>query len=120
IPLRFAFDRPHSPGWVGAFFDWFRALDAPHNLVPSLHAAFCLLLVAIYARHFRGILRIAILCWFGLIAISPVLTYQHHLLDILFGFALAGYCFYFWRERPMPRGAAGNTRIGARYLAGAV
>jgi len=40
---------------IGAIFDWFRGMDAPYNLFPSLHAALWLLLVDIYARHLRGI-----------------------------------------------------------------
>src|SRR5689334_2899672 len=38
FPLRFAFPRPSAPGWTGFFFDAFRGLDAPYNLLPSLHA----------------------------------------------------------------------------------
>src|SRR6266705_6565220 len=56
FPLRFAFPRPHSDGWTGALFDWFRAIDAPYNLFPSLHAALWLLLVDLYARRLRGFL----------------------------------------------------------------
>jgi hypothetical protein len=40
-PLRFAFPRPHADGALGALFDWFRGMDAPYNLLPSLHAASC-------------------------------------------------------------------------------
>jgi membrane-associated phospholipid phosphatase len=55
--------------------------------------------------------------WFVLIALSPVLTYQHHLIDIVGGFVLAGYCFYLFRERtlapPLLRIAA-SVRITQR------
>src|SRR4029077_10404627 len=98
FPLRFAFPRPHADGWLGAIFDWFRGMDAPYNLLPSLHAAFTLILFDIYFRHTRGFVRVATIVWFVLIALSPVLTYQHHLIDIVGGFVLAGYCFYFFRE----------------------
>jgi membrane-associated phospholipid phosphatase len=38
--------------------------------------------------------------WFILIALSPVLTYQHHLVDIAGGFVLgAGSLFLFRRDR---------------------
>ena len=33
------FERPHASGWLGAIFDWFRGMDAPYNLFPSLHIA---------------------------------------------------------------------------------
>jgi protein-tyrosine phosphatase/membrane-associated phospholipid phosphatase len=119
FPLRFAFPRPPADGWVGALFDWFRGMDAPYNLLPSLHAAFTLILCDSYFRHTRGFTRVAIMIWFVLIALSPVLTYQHHLVDIVGGFVLAGYCFYFFRERTLVQPVVANRRIGLYYAAGA-
>ncbi len=98
-PLRFAFPRPHTAGWLGAAFDLFRVLDAPHNLFPSLHATLLLLLADAYARHTRGPVRLAVLGWFVLIGLSPLLTHQHHVIDILGGFALAGFCFLALRPK---------------------
>ena len=119
FPFRFAFSRPHVDGWLGALFDWFRGMDAPYNLLPSLHAAFALILCDTYFRHTRGFIRIAIMIWFVLIGLSPVLTYQHHLIDIAGGFVLAGYCFYFFRERTLALPVIANRRIGSYYAAGA-
>jgi len=98
LPLRFAFPRPHAGGWPGALFDWFRGMDAPYNLLPSLHAALMLILVDVYFRQTRGFVRVAVMMWFALIALSPVLTYQHHVIDIVGGFVLAGICFQLFRE----------------------
>src|SRR3954452_25163402 len=58
LPLRFAFSRPSAPGWSGLLFDGFRLLDAPYNLLPSLHAALGLFLFDLYLRHSRGIARV--------------------------------------------------------------
>ena len=120
FPLRFAFPRPHADGWLGALFDWFRGMDAPYNLLPSLHAALTLILLDIYFRHTRGVVRIATMTWFVVIALSPVLTYQHHLIDIIGGFVLAGYCFYLFREPTPAQPVVVNRRIGSYYAAGAV
>jgi len=120
FPLRFAFPRPHADGWSGALFDWFRAMDAPYNLFPSLHAAFWLFLVDLYGRHLRGILLGAAMTWFALIGLSPVLTYQHHVIDIVGGFALAGYCFYLFREPSAQLPVMVNRRIGFYYASGTV
>src|SRR5215208_4144361 len=120
FPLRFAFPRPQADGWIGAVFDWFRGMDAPYNLLPSLHAAFTLILLDVYFRHTRGLIRVAIMTWFVLIALSPVLTYQHHLIDIVGGFVLAAYCFYVFREPSHTPPVVVNRRIGAYYAAGAV
>jgi membrane-associated phospholipid phosphatase len=99
VPLRFAFPRPQAAGWLGALFDWFRGMDAPYNLFPSLHAALLLFLLDTYARHLRGLARTAVILWFVLIALSPVLTHQHHVIDILGGFALAAVCFLVIRPK---------------------
>ena len=119
FPLRFAFPRPHVSGLLGAIFDWFRGVDLPFNLFPSLHAALLLLLVDVYGRNLRGVLWLAVMSWFLLIAFSPLLTYQHHVIDIIGGFVLAGYCFYFFREPSHAPPIVANRRIGSYYLAGA-
>ena len=99
MPFRFAFPRPHAEGWLGALFDWFRGIDAPYNLFPSLHAALLLFLIDAYARHLHGPKRSAVMFWFVLIGLSPLLTLQHHVIDILGGFALAALCFFFVRPK---------------------
>jgi predicted protein tyrosine phosphatase len=119
FPLRFAFPRSHAGGWLGAIFDWFRGMDSPFNLLPSLHAALLLLLVDIYARNLRGVFWCAAMAWFVLIGLSPVLTHQHHVIDIGGGFVLAGYCFYLFRELSLAQPVVVNPRIGYYYGGGA-
>lgn len=99
IPLRFAFPRGHAGGWLGLLFDWFRGLDAPYNLFPSLHAALLVFLIEVYTRHLRGSARFGVMMWFVLIGLSPLLTHQHHVIDIIGGFALAAGCVYFIRPK---------------------
>ncbi len=120
FPLRFAFARPPTDGWMGNIFEWFRGMDAPFNLFPSLHITLASLLVVTYARHTRGLLRIVLCGWFILIASSAVLTFQHHMLDVVGGFALAGYCFYFFREESREWPVQDEPRIGFRYALGAL
>jgi protein-tyrosine phosphatase len=120
FPLRFAFPRPHAGGWSGALFDWFRGVDAPYNLVPSLHVALWMFLIDLYARRTRGFLFGAIMTWFVLIGLSPVLTYQHHVIDVIGGFVLAGYCFYFFNESASRLPVVPNYRIGCYYVVGAL
>ena len=118
FPLRFAFPRPHASGWLGVVFDWFQGVDLPFNLFPSLHAALLLLLVDVYARNVRGVLLLVVMSWFFLIALSPLLTYQHHVIDIVGGFVLAGYCFYLFRESSRAPPVVANRRVGLYYAAG--
>jgi protein-tyrosine phosphatase/membrane-associated phospholipid phosphatase len=119
FPLRFAFARPESDGVLGVVFHWFRNIDAPYNLFPSLHAALLLLVADVYARELRGWAWNISMFWFFLISISPILTYQHHLVDILGGFVLAGYCSYLFPNRANNFTVERNNRVGGFYAAGA-
>lgn len=103
VPLRFAFAREQAGGSLGALFDWFRGLDGPDNLFPSLHAGLLVFLIDADARHLRGPIRGVVLGWFRLIALSPLLTHQHHVIDILGGLALAVGCFLLIRPKVLPR-----------------
>jgi predicted protein tyrosine phosphatase/membrane-associated phospholipid phosphatase len=106
FPLRFAFERPHSDGVLGVVFDHFRRLDQPFNQFPSLHIALQIILLPLYVRRTRGVVRAALIGWFALIAASTVLTYQHHLIDIVGGVILGAVCI-----APLP--------VGALFLIGA-
>jgi len=119
FPLHFAFERPHAAGWLGAFFDSFRGMDQPYNLLPSLHIALRTILADLYSRHTRGLVRQASNFWFVLIGLSAVLTYQHHVMDVVAGFALGAYCLYFFPESGARLPVASNRRIGSYYLIGA-
>jgi protein-tyrosine phosphatase len=117
FPFRFAFPRPHANGWIGTLFDWFREADAPYNLLPSLHATLWMLLAQIYLRHTHNLLRKPVIVWMALIGLSPVFTYQHHVIDIITGFALAGYCFYFFNESGEKLPVDPNHRLSLYYFA---
>jgi protein-tyrosine phosphatase/membrane-associated phospholipid phosphatase len=120
FPLRFAFERPLASGWLGVIFDWFRGMDQPYNLLPSLHIAFLTILAEIYARHTRGLLRSASNVWFVLVGLSTLLTYQHHFMDVVAGFALGVSCIYFVRESARHLPVIENRRVGFYYAAGAL
>jgi protein-tyrosine phosphatase len=120
FPLRFAFERPPLSGWLGEFFAWFCGLDRPFNLLPSLHIAFCTILGDFYGRRTRGVLRHGLVLWFILIAFSAVLTFQHHIMDVVGGFALGAYCLYFFSESNGRKAVVANRRVGVYYSIGAI
>ncbi|HUY87286.1 MAG TPA: dual specificity protein phosphatase family protein [Pirellulales bacterium] len=117
MPLKLAVERPKLEGWIGLAFGWFFAMDQPYNLFPSLHIALRTLLSDSYARHTRGLVHVSAQLWFSLIGFSTLLTYQHHVVDVLGGFVLAIGCFYLvpllrHREPVTP-----NPRVGVYYFA---
>ncbi len=120
FPLRFAFERPPASGWLGVIFDWFRGMDQPYNLLPSLHIAFQTILAQHYALHTRGVVRSASNVWFVLVGLSTLLTYQHHLMDVVAGFALGVSCIYFIRESATRLPVTENRRVGFSYAGGAL
>ncbi|MBE2213736.1 MAG: phosphatase PAP2/dual specificity phosphatase family protein [Opitutaceae bacterium] len=120
FPLRFAFERPAAGGgMLGAVFDWFRTMDQPFNLAPSLHIALRTILAEHYHRHTRGMLRAASHVWFFLIGLSTLLVWQHHLADVATGFILGGFCLFAFPESDAPRTVVANRRIGLIYACGA-
>ena len=119
MPLRFSFERPPAPGLLGVVFDWFRAMDKPYNQLPSLHIALRTILAELYARRTRGWTRVASHVWFSLIGASTLLTYQHHVIDIVGGFVLAGVCFYLVGDARWRLPVTRNLRIGGYYAGGA-
>jgi membrane-associated phospholipid phosphatase len=98
IPLRFAFHRPAVHGFLGLIFHCFDVMDKPFNEFPSLHITYCITLANVYLRQTRSALRAALAIWFTLIAASTLLTYQHHVVDVLGGAALAILLFKFIRN----------------------
>lgn len=115
FPLQLAHERPHVDGWLGLIFNPFREMDRPYNLCPSLHIALRTILAALYARHTWGLSRLASHVWFSLIGLSTLLTYQHHVVDVIGGFILATVGFYLIRETPFRLPVMKNHRVGLYY-----
>jgi protein-tyrosine phosphatase len=120
FPLRFAFERPTASGWLGSIFDAFRRFDHPYNLLPSLHITLRTILAHLYARHTMGLWRTGSHVWFSLVGFSTVLTYQHHVMDVVGGFVLAGFCFYFFPDTSAHLPVLGNQGVGSYYGVGAL
>jgi membrane-associated phospholipid phosphatase len=130
FPLTAGYPRPEVSGWTGWLFGFLWSFDKPHNLVPSLHVALASLLWPVYARHRRSArcqlairpahthapLRWFVHGWFTLIIASPLLTWQHHLLDVATGAMLGQVCLFAFperrdRDRSGPRGRSPNPSL---------
>ena len=125
LPLKLDWPkRPSVGGWFGDFVEQSCSapflMEYPHNLFPSLHIVLLLIVADVYTRRSRGIIRVLLCTWFFLIGISTVLTWQHHLVDVLGGLMLAGFAFYVFQETASRRALTPNVRVGCYYAAGAV
>lgn len=101
FPLRYGWPRPAVDGWLGTVFAPLNALDQPFNLCPSLHISLRTILWCVYGRSLRGWpwLRLAAQGWFILIAVSTLLVYQHHVIDLLGGYLVAVVCCRLFPEK---------------------
>ena len=89
FPLYFGWSKPPTDGLWGVMFDSLVAFDLPYNQSPSLHIALSIIVGAFYWTRFPKI-RLPILLWQSLIALSVLTTYQHHFIDVPTG-ALLGW-----------------------------
>ena len=120
MPLQMGITLPQPDGWTGSIFKFLHGFDRPTNLFPSLHITLRTILADLYARHSKGVVRVASHVWFSLIGFSTLLTYQHHFVDIVGGFVLATFCFYLFQEGSTRWPVIPNYRIGVYYTAGSL
>ena len=123
FPLTTGYPRPEVSGWSGWLFEFLWSFDRPHNLAPSLHVALASLLWPLYARHTRGRLQWFLNGWFTLMVLSPLFTWQHHLLDVVTGAMLGQVCIFAFPERrdsALASSAAGNFRVARFYAYGSM
>lgn len=91
LPAQLGFERALPFGYEAVYGIIF-ALDAPHNLVPSLHVVFSTLVVLACGQNAPGPARLGLWIWLTCIAASTLLTHQHHLLDVATGLMVAFAC----------------------------
>ena len=96
-PARFSFHRLIPDDWTQYGYQFLQLVDRPFNQLPSLHVSYAILL----GVSLRDVIeskkiwvlsayRLLLISICTLIIVSTVLTYQHHLLDVLGGAVLAG------------------------------
>ncbi len=123
-PLQLAHIRVDDHGVFTPLFVAIHGFDKPHNLFPSLHVAFAIILRWTFHRHLGGLARWVFHVWFICITISTVLVHQHHLVDVAGGAVLAVLCCYLVAEDALPaaRVVVGwrDAGLAVRHLAGAV
>lgn len=99
LPARLGFSRtlPADELYRDLFGGLFY-LDAPYNLVPSLHVVYSVAIILAVTGAAGKCQRALLFTWLVLIVSSTVLVHQHHLLDVFSGLALVVLVRYL-RER---------------------
>lgn len=133
-PLQFGWPRPEaalqlSGNWSLAMFELL-SLDLPYNQFPSLHISLSLIIWPVIRnaiqRELKGWLgkglRALLGIWFLAIGLSTLLTYQHHLLDIVGGLLMGSWVIYLFPLKAEPRMEVSRQgkRVAARYFLAAL
>ncbi|GGC98244.1 hypothetical protein GCM10011396_52240 [Undibacterium terreum] len=110
-PLRFSLERPALTSSLFApLFHFLSLIDKPYNQLPSLHVAYCLIFwQSLHPTLKRQASKIILAGCLFLVAASTLFTYQHHLLDLVGGLALAAAAI-----RLIPAGHS-QVKVGFYY-----
>jgi len=122
FPLQFGFEKPHSDEYQWLF--GLLSADLPYNQLPSLHISFAIVLWASMRSHLTNLfLKYAVALWLWLIALSTLLVYQHHFIDLPTGAFMGALAIALIRPNnrllecfTTPR----SLKVGLYYLATAV
>ena len=71
----------------------FQSASKPFNNFPSKHVSYCLYSALIVVHYTTTPWALGLLAWAGLVAVSTLLTKQHHLLDVGAGALLGTIAF---------------------------
>lgn len=108
LPADLGFERPAYVPAFNRVYQALYALEMPHNLVPSLHIACSVLLIAVILENTTSRwLRAALWLWGVALCASVLLVHQHHLLDVVSGLLL-GIGTYRLCYRYAPRARVGT------------
>jgi membrane-associated phospholipid phosphatase len=88
-PCQIGFVPPSVAGPLAPLFVMTDAINLDYNLVPSLHVAFAGLCAAAFGAATPRWIRALWFLWASLVALSTLLTHQHHVVDVATGVALA-------------------------------
>lgn len=99
-PAQFSLHRPMPDNWTQIGYQFLMITDKPFNQLPSLHVSYALLIglslwnvINANKIWLLSSYRLLLVSVCGLIIASTVLTYQHHVLDVVGGIILAGIVF---------------------------
>jgi membrane-associated phospholipid phosphatase len=79
---------PRAPGIWDPLYAWNHRIVLTYNMAPSLHVALSIVTLSAYGLRRGKIGKVLLGAWGAAIALSTLLTHQHHLFDVLTGLIL--------------------------------
>ena len=95
VPSQAAFAPPGALGIWAGLFHFADRLNLDYNMVPSLHVALSVCCIAAFAQHASPPGRTLLWTWAAAIALSTLLNHQHHVVDVVSGWAVGIGCTRF-------------------------
>jgi membrane-associated phospholipid phosphatase len=90
FPADLAFKPPPTDmGIYTGIFNIADRINLDHNLLPSLHVTLSSICVMVFSRRAGLVWKFVLWVWAFSIALSTLLTHQHHVLDVFAGLLLA-------------------------------
>jgi hypothetical protein len=93
VPSHPAFAPPGDLGVWAWLFHFADRLNLDYNMVPSLHVALSVACIAAFAPYASAAGRVLLWLWAAAIAVSTVLTHQHHVIDAISGCAVGIFSY---------------------------
>lgn len=102
LPLRCNFPRSIPDDWTAPLFKLLHFSDLPYNQAPSAHIYEAMILAPVYWARFRHPLARAVFLAIVILgSAGTVLTYQHHVLDVVTGVLFGLIIMRLIRPRPL-------------------
>ena len=89
LPVEVAYIKQETVGFFAPFYTFADKINLTYNELPSLHVAFAYTAAIIFKKKAQQPYRFLLMLWASLIAVSTILTHQHHLLGVMSGILLA-------------------------------
>lgn len=102
LPVQYVLRPPIDPtaGWIYRVVHYYYWLDLPYNCFPSMHISNCFLVSFILYRY-RPALAWLVIPLTLLVAVACIVVKQHYLADVVAGFVVAWFCYYWvWLRKP--------------------
>ena len=85
VPSQPAYPAPGDLGMWRGLFHFADLVNLTYNMAPSLHVALSVCCIAAFSRHASALGKALLWTWAAAIALSTLLTHQHHVVDVVTG-----------------------------------